>query len=200
LFMLNREARFTKYQSQLFQVMFIWLIIAMLQIYLTRELSAQSFIVFIPSLAYLISHYLLLIRRKWIAELMLWFFLIGIISMNLLTRYNRLERVNFEALFPKSSPYEKVIKDKRIMVLADDPAIYQQNQMGGYFLDWSLSKSIFQEPDYYENILLINEAFEKDAPEVIIDPNDLMKNIFDHIPAVKPMYKREGSLYVRVGN
>ena len=69
LFMLNREARFTKYQSQLFQVMFLWLIVAIIHTFIVRELSPQSFIVFIPSLSYLVSHYLLLIRRKWIAEM-----------------------------------------------------------------------------------------------------------------------------------
>lgn len=198
MFMLNREARFTKYQSQLFQVMFLWLIAAVIHVFVVRELSPQSFIIFIPSLAYLVSHYLLLIRRKWIAELMLWLFLISLISMNLLTRYGRLKSVNFEAMFIKTSPYENTIKDKRIMVLTDDPGIYNRNELAGYFPDWKLSRTIFEQPDYYDNILLINEAFEKDPPEIIIDPNDLMKNILERIPRIKPMYKREGELYRRI--
>ena len=39
LLMLTREARFTKYQSQLFQVLFLWLFISILQIFLTTDAS-----------------------------------------------------------------------------------------------------------------------------------------------------------------
>jgi hypothetical protein len=198
MFMLNREARFTKYQSQLFQVMFLWLLVAVIHVFVVRELTPQSFIIFIPSLAYLVSHYLLLIRRKRIAEGMLWVFLISLVSMSLLTRYGRIKSVNFEALFPRTSPYEKTITNKKIMVLTDDPGIYHQNKLAGYFPDWSLSKTIFQEPDYFDNILLINDAFEKDPPEIIIDPKDVMKKIFERIPRIKPMYKREAALYRRI--
>ena len=200
LFMLNREAHFTKYQSQLFQIMFLWLLVAVVHVFVVRELSPQSLIIFIPSLSYLISHYLLLIRRKRLAEMMLWLLLASLVSVNLLTRYNRLEDVNFEGMFPKASPYEKVIKDKRVMVLQDDVGIYSQNRLAGYFPDWSLSASIFEQPDYYENILLIDEAFKTDPPEIIIDPKDLMKNIFERIPRIKPLYKREGELYKRINN
>jgi hypothetical protein len=200
LLMLNREAHFTKYQSQLFQVMFLWLLVAVIHVFIVREFSPQSLIIFIPSLAYLVSHYLLLIRRKRLAEMMLWLLLISLVSVNLLTRYNRLEDVNFEGMFPKNSPYEKIIKDKRVMVLQDDIGIYSQNKLAGYFPDWSLSASIFEQPDYYENILLIDEVFRTDPPEIIIDPKDLMKKIFERIPTIKPLYKREGELYKRINN
>jgi hypothetical protein len=200
LFMLNREAHFTKYQSQLFQVMFLWLLVAVLHVFIARALSPQSLVILIPSLAYLVSHYLLLIRRKRLAEMMLWILLGSMISVNLLTRYNRLEDVNFEGMFPKESPYEKVIRDKRVMVLKDDIGIYRTNRMAGYFPDWSLSADIFEQPNYYENILLIDEAFRTDPPEIIIDPKNLMKKIFERIPQIKPLYKREGELYKRINN
>ena len=199
IFMLNREASFTKYQSQLFQVMFLWLLVAVMHVFIVRQLSPQSFIIFIPSLAYLVSHYLLLIRRKWIAEMTLWILLISLVSMNLLTRYGRLSGVNFEGMFPKASPYQKIIINKRVVVLTDDVGLYQKNKLAGYFPDWSLSKSIFEQSDYYENILLIDDAFKIDPPEIIVDPKDLMKSVFERIPAIKPLYKRDGELYRRIG-
>ena len=200
LFMLNREARFTKYQSQLFQVMFLWLIVAVIHTFIVRELSPQSFIVFIPSLSYLVSHYLLLIRRKWIAEMMLWLFLISLMSMNLLTRYGRLKSVNVDALFATPSPYEKSIKNKRVMVLCDDAGIYSQNKLAGFFPDWKLSQNVFEETNYYDNILIIDAAFQLDAPDIIVDPNDMMKKVFERIPRLKFMYKREGELYKKINN
>src|SRR5260221_4141395 len=120
LFMLNRAARCTNYQSQLFQVMFQWMLLCLVQVLVTREFTPHSLIIFIPSLAYFISHYLLLIRRKWIANTMMWIFLIGILTVNLLSRYNKMSRIDYTNLFPKESSYSPLIKHQRVMVLTSD--------------------------------------------------------------------------------
>ncbi len=197
LFMLNREARFTKYQSQLFQVMFLWLLVCFIQVLMTSQFSPHSFITFIPSLAYFISHYLLLIRRKWIAEVMFLIFFAGILGINIMARYGKLKSVHYESLLAKESPYQSQIKNQRIMVLANDPGIYRHNKLGGFFLDWNLSRKILEQPDYYENVILVNEAFTVDPPDVVIDPNDLMKGFFDRIPLLQSMYTKESIFYRR---
>jgi len=197
LFMLNREARFTKYQSQLFQVMFQWLLCSVLQVLITREFTPHSLIVFIPSLAYFISHYLLLIRRGWIAESMLWIFLIGLLSVNLISRYGRFEQVNYSALFPRESPYGKNATNERVMVLTEDPGIYLHNRMGAYFLDWKLSRQIFNDPDYYENVIMMDQAFKCDPPDRIIDPDNLMKRYFDRMPEWEKIYVRDSIFYLK---
>ena len=105
LFMLTREARFTKYQSQLFQAIFLWLAISMIQIWFTTDLTPHSFFTFIPPTAYFVSHYLLLIRRRSIAETMLWIFVLGLLAINGLSRYDRLRGVEYSVLFPVASQY-----------------------------------------------------------------------------------------------
>ena len=76
--MLNREARLTKYQSQLLQIMFVWLLIAIVELIVSGKMTPARVITFAPPLSYFTSHYLLLIRRKWIGEMMLWTFILGI--------------------------------------------------------------------------------------------------------------------------
>ena len=195
LFMLNREARFTKYQSQLFQVMFLWMLFSFVQVIIARELTPHNFIVFVPTLAYFISHYLLLIRRKWIAETMLWIFLAGLLGVNLLARDGKLSGIDYRELFPKNSPYSSTVKDKRVMVLTHDVGIYEENKLAGFFLDWELSELVFKESDVYENVLLVSSSIRQNPPEVIIDPHDLMKNYFERIPSLKALYHREGVFY-----
>lgn len=195
LFMLNREARFTKYQSQLFQVMFLWMICSFIHLFITRELTPHSFIIFIPSLAYFISHYLLLIRRKWIAETMLWLFIIGLVGVNLLSKHGRLTTIDYTSLFPKESKFSLVIKDKSVMMLSNDWSIFKENRLAGYFLDWQLAENVFKQPDVYENVILVEKALQKNPPEVIVDPQDLMKNYFERIPALKAKYKKEAEFY-----
>jgi hypothetical protein len=197
IFMLNREARFTKYQSQLFQIMFLWMLFCLVQLLVTRELSPHSFIICMPSFAYFISHYLLLIRKKWVAEVMFLIFFIGIVGLSLLARYGKLSAVKYDHLAIKESTYLNQVKNQRVMILADDPGIYQENKFAGFFLDWKLSSKILKEPGYYENVMLVEAAFQSDPPDIIIDPDNLMKGFFDRIPTLKSRYKRDGVFYIR---
>ncbi len=164
LIMLNREARFTKYQSQLLQVMLLWMIVSFIEIIITRELTPHSFITFAPPFAYFISHYILLIKRTWIAESMMWIFLLSTILISTASRSNKFKGVDFTTLYAKASKYESFIKGKTVLVLGDDLGIYRTNQAGSYFLNWNLSKEIFLEPDYFENIILVQDSFEKALP------------------------------------
>jgi ABC-type multidrug transport system fused ATPase/permease subunit len=195
--MLSREARFTRYQSQLLQVMLIWLLIALLNVFIARERSPHSFITFFPSVAYFISHYLLLIRRKWIAEMMLWLFILAIVGIGALARWNKIDRVDYSNLLLKNQEKKMEVEDKRILILSDRMDLYQSNTMASYFLNWNLSKEIFELNHYYNDLVLINESFQKDPPDVIIDERDQMKKIFSRLPLLAKQYERKGNCYER---
>lgn len=200
IFMMNREARFTKYQSQLMQVMFLWLLFSLLQVMIARQVTPTSLITFIPPLAYFISHYLLLINRKWIAEMMLWLFIGGIMSMNLLTRAGRVESVVFKRMFPTPSTYANQIENQKVMLLGPGLEIYQRNELGGFFLNWKLSEPIFEDLDTYSNVEIVASCFQMDPPQVIIDKGDRMKQVMDRIPSLATQYKKEGIIYRKVNN
>jgi len=199
LFMMTREARFTKYQSQLFQVMFLWIVFCLVQIFLTRQLTPHSLIIMIPSLAYFFSHYLLLIRRKWLAESMLWILIIGVISTNLLAVRGRMGSVDYSKLYVDPLPQAAVIKDKKIMVLGDNLSIYRNNNLGGYFLDWRLSERTLNSVQYYDNVLKIDEMFHTFPPDVIYDERGMFGSIAARIPSLTRQYKRQGeNVYVKI--
>lgn len=196
LVMVNREARLTKYQSQLFQIMFLWLVVASIEVIVAGKMAPQKVITFAPPLSYFISHYLLLIRRKRIAELMLWIFIGGIIATSYLARYNRLKSIDYSKLFYQKSEYEGLVKQKRVLVLGTDWGLFESNKLATYFYDWQLSEKIFVESDYFEHVVLVADSFAADAPEVIIDKGNLMADVFNRNPSLKKMYKHQGDLYV----
>jgi hypothetical protein len=195
LFMLTREARFTKYQSQLFQVMFVWMLFSLAEVALTREMTPHSFITTIPCLTYFFSHYLLLIRRKWIAETMLWLLMIGVITMSFLARRNVIDTIDYSRMFVKESPYAQIVRDKRVMVLGDDLSLYAHNRLGGYFLEWRISRPVVENEQYYANVIYMHEQFLTDRPEVIVDNDNLFPQIAARIPALKKMYVKENGVY-----
>jgi len=195
--MLNREARFTKYQSQLMQVMLLWLVISFIEIGVTRELTPHSFITLAPPLAYFISHYILLIRRNWIAESMIWIFLLSTIGISTTSRLNKVKYIDYTGLFVKDSKYKSFIKEKKVLVVGQDYAIYENNKAASFFLNWDLSKEIFENPGYYENVILVQNSFECDSPDIIIDESGKMEKFFLRLPLLKTQYEKSGFVYVR---
>lgn len=196
LVMLNREARFTKYQSQLLQAMLLWLVIAAIEVAFTRHRTPHSFITFVPPLTYFISHYMLLIRRKWIAELVIWVFLLSTIGVSTFSRLRKIKRVDYSALLVHHSKYN-FIQGKRVLVLGNDPGLYERNKAASYFLNWNLSQETFNHPEYFEHVIRVDESFEKDPPDVIVDENRLMEKMFARLPRWERHYEKKGSLYFR---
>ncbi len=197
LFMLNREARFTKYQSQLFQVMFQWMLFALFQVLITRDLTPHSLLVFVPSLAYFISHYLLLIRRRWIGEIMLLIFVAGILTVNLLSKYNKVESISYTGLFVPEPVQTGVPENRKVMALVDDPGIFRRNKLAGFFSEWQLSRAVLESPEFYENVIIVDKSLRTDAPDVIIDPAHRMEPFLDRIPSWRRKYIRNFSGYIR---
>lgn len=195
MFMLNRDAHFTRYQTQIFQVLFLWWGVAALELFLHPGLVPNNFITLLPPLAYFISHYLLLIRRKRIAEFMVWLLIAGLLSVNYASQEGRISSVNYAGLFPAPSAYQGSVRGKRVMIVGSDMGLFAENQLAGGFWDWPLSKPYFEHPDYYENLIRIHSAFQKDAPEIIVDELGLMPPILERLPRIQKMYQREGSIY-----
>jgi hypothetical protein len=194
--MLNREARFTKYQSQLLQSMFFWMVFSFFQIFYSNDFRPQSFIIVIPSFCFFFTHFLLLIRRKKFAEMNIWILLIGTIIISYLGRYNKIDSIQYGNLIAKQS--QTAIQGKKLLVLDDDLSLYRDNKLATNFLSWNLSQSFFKQPNYYENVIQVYESFKNDPPQMIIDKHNVMPEILERIPSLKDDYKNDGAgIYIR---
>jgi hypothetical protein len=196
--MLQRESRFSKYQSQLLQVMFLWIGFSLIYLFTCKDLRPQNLIVFFPGLTFLFTHFFLFIRRKKYAEMNIWIMVIGIISVSYLARYDKLKAVNYARLLV--SPHDKEVKNKRILVLQNDLTYFQQNKLATPYLNWQLSERIFKAPDFYENITQVYHALINDPPDLIIDKENLMQPFFDRMPGLKKLYTRKGDGYAKASN
>lgn len=186
LFILNRDAHLTKYQSQIFQMMFVWFVIAFLQFFITDDFRPQSIITVLPPVSFFLTHFLLLIRRRKFAEINTLIVFIGVVTLAYLTRYNKISLISYSDLIVKENIV--TVKNKKIVVLADQPSAFRDNTLGASFYNWDLCEPVFRNPDYYENLLLIHRSFEREKPEVIIDPENLMARFFEKLPQLKDQY------------
>ena len=194
--MLNRESRFSKYQSQLLQIMFLWMGFSFAYLLVCKDLRPQNLITLVPALAFLFTHFFLFIRRKKFIEMNTWILFLGIITTSYLARYNKLDSVNYSRLFVKNERTD--LRNKRILIFADDISPYQQSKLATPYLNWELSQHIFRNPDYYETVTEVYHYFEKDAPDVVLDKENVLLPFLDRIPELKRQYIRKGTDYWRI--
>lgn len=194
IIMLGRDARLTKYQSQLSQAMILWFILSLIVVFFTSGLKPQHLFIFIPPLSYFISHYILLIRRKKLAELTIWIFIISVVSVLYLARFNRISGVSYQSMFPLKSKYK--YENRSILILGSDWGAFASNKLSSGFYEWNLCKNVFTHLNYFDNQVLIDKVFAEDKPEVIIDENDLMEEVFNKLPAWRIKYSKEGNIYI----
>lgn len=190
---LNRESRFTKHQSQVLQAMFLWTVFSFIQVIFTKEFRPQSLIPLIIPFTFFISHFFLLLRRRMIAELSFWTIIAGTLAVGLIERHKTAESENYSRFIATENSHS--VKNKKILCLSDDLACYSGNSMSTPFVNWNLSKDIFEHPEYYDNVILVYEAFRKDPPEVIVDPQNLMRPFLEKIPEMKAQYENDAVGY-----
>jgi hypothetical protein len=196
--MLNRLARFSKYQSQLLQSIFLWFGFCFIFFLFCQELRPQTLIVLIPPATFLLTHFLLLIRRKKFAEMNTWLLLIGIVSIAYLARYDKLKAVDYGNLFVERTVSANSVANKKILVLDGDLSPYLNNKPATGFIDWKVASDIFQHPEFYDNVITVSKGFKKDAPDVVIDEQNYLKAFLDRIPEIKSKYRKTGVTYVRI--
>jgi hypothetical protein len=188
---LNRESRFTKYQSQLLQAFFFWVIFCFLQALYSKEFRPQSLISIVPPFAFFISHFLLILRRRTIAELAFWILIGGTVGLSYSNRYSALDKPVYETYIVKEPSY----RNSRILVLSDDLFQYKENSMATPFLNWQLSRGVFEHPEYYGNVVEVYNGIKSDKPRYIIDPTNAFEPFLARIPEFRKAYKKTSDGY-----
>lgn len=194
LFILTRDGHLTKYQSQIFQMMFVWFIVAFLQFFIASDFRPQSIITVLPPVSFFLTHFFLLIRRRKFAEMNTWILVAGIVTLAYLTRYNQIPQISYNELIVKENTAP--VNNKKIVVLGGDQSVFRNNMLGSPFYDWDLAAPVFRNPDYYENLLLVSRSFDREKPDVIIDPENLMAGFFNRLPQLKAQYRKSPEGYV----
>jgi hypothetical protein len=195
-FILNRAARLTNYQSQLVQAMIIWLLIGVVQLFFVVALRPQSVLPILPPLSFLLAHFLLAIRRRRFAEFHAWMLLIGIVITGTLSRFNYFEAISYQSLFVNTT--KQPLQQQQVLTLTNDVGIYTNNQLATGIIEWRISKTIFEQPNSYENVLFVRQQFLLNKPSVIVDPKNLMKPFFEKIPELNDHYQYAAGVHTTI--
>ena len=201
-FKLFDAKRFNNYQERFQQTMIFIFITALIAWWISHSRTPALLVLFIPVATFFISHFFLLIKRRFITEISFLSFFIGILLIHFSTLFQWsavAPWLNYEKLVVQETPWDDLVENKKILYLGDELSIYENAALATPYLNWELASLQLTSSDYYDNLMSIYEAFHEDTPEVIIDTKGVMEKIFDRMPTIAGLYTQgsEAGVYIK---
>ena len=189
-FTMPKQRRLNNYQSRLAQLFFITGLLALLILLFRSADIYAGMVILVPVAAFFTTHMFFLIRRPLLDLIVS----LSFISFVLLISYdsefhsiglNRAEKkeVKIEA------DLASFIEGKKLMVLGEKKELYTMARLATPFYNWSMSTSVLENLDYYDNVVFIKESVDKYQPEVILDYELMWGKIMVHIPEFYQQYE-----------
>lgn len=173
---------FVNFQTSVAVIFLMWPIVSAALVLVVPQVSFWSFYSLVPVIAFFLSHFLTMVKRKVFTDGMILLFVAAI-------GFGLYEQRMDDALIMK--PSDKVYG--KVLVMTEDISYFNhpENFPATRFLRWRMSKRYFEDVSERENQVKIYLSFKRDLPDVIIDPEGHCKEMFEYIPALGALYTEE---------
>lgn len=195
-FRILQSTSFINYQVRLQKYYFQYLTFGILIILFDYHLASHILIVFVPVMAFFISHLFLMIRKTFYSEVLFLSFLAFTVSLNYSTSFEWIKGgriVNFPDQYLRSYNQADPPARGKVLVVGMDTRKYYKNDLATPYLSWAMLEQQVQSIQYYNNIVTVYENFNDDLPEVIFDEASVMPVILSRIPELSSKYRKNGN-------
>jgi hypothetical protein len=197
----SMSTAFINYQVRLQKFMLLMLFFACIIVFVDYHKTSHILVIFIPFLAFFISHLFLLIRKRFLSELFFIIFTTLLILQNYMGSFGWLPNNKWfdirNQYYMEDVPVKHEMGQK-ILVLGDNINFYYKSELGTPYLSWNRAEKQFSNMDQFDVVLRVFENFNNDLPEIIYDQNDRIPELFRKIPKLKKNYKYAGNqMYIK---
>ncbi|RUA35855.1 MAG: hypothetical protein DSY77_01995 [Bacteroidetes bacterium] len=196
--------RFTNYQVRVQQVMFIMFLAALGSWWFTDERAPYELLLFIPSIAFFITHFILQYKKKIRAEIFAFVFsvLLIILGYSLFYQNTPLHKYgDFNKLQTSQNVYHNLIKNKKAMILGAKPNAYKEaKSVATKYFHPELSSKILGSLNKKERLIQLYDDIQQHQPEIIIDLNGYFKNSLNEMPLIESQYTRKSKNIFQLTN
>lgn len=193
VFQVFKIGKYINYQMKIQQVMVMFFLSGAIAMWCVKEASTYQLIYFVPTAAFIISHYLLAIKNWLFSELNFLLIAILIVLNQLFVANDWLhvnEIVSLKELKVNPSIYADLLKGKKILVLGAEKHHYNEASLATPYINWSLAEIQLKRLNYYDNAAEVFVNLENDLPEVIVDQEGIGISIFNVMPTIASQYIR----------
>lgn len=191
--------RYNNHQTNYMLVMLLFLAGAFVMVFLARERVPHQFLVFAAPVSFFLGHLFLLLKRRFFAELVFTVFVALTLAGNYGVLYQLIvpsDFIQYEGLLVSETKWDELVKGKRILILGSEPDAYLHASLTTPYFNWDLSKNHLSKLNSFNNLSAIYENFSREMPEVIIDQQQLVPDLFDQMPTIASKYTRQEEAYV----
>lgn len=175
------------------QLIFIYVIFAILSIFITNRRTPYQFVILIPGLTYLITQiFVFLTQRKALLIFTVILFLGVPLSGYLWLGFSKMSGVlnQYELKVEKQ---HAISKGKRVLVLGKDVAYYWEAKLATPYLNYKLSDRILRDFDDLADMAEVYQQFLSERPELVIDQEGTFPELLVRIPQLAEMYLAKGN-------
>ena len=165
--------------------------------------SGEEIVMFLPWVAFFLSHFFLTIRNRLKRELSFLVYLVSIIVLYFtftfkIFNWGQISDLSALIVDTQKNQASPEFAENKILVLGPDIQPYYFSSVATPYFNWEISKQELQELNYYDNLEEIDRKFRADMPEYIIDQVDLAPQIFEKIPLLGDEFRLlEKGIYQR---
>lgn len=194
------DTRFIHYQIRCQQALFMWAIAAGICLLVVPSIAPYQLIILVPAVVFFGTHLLLSIRKKIIADLLFISLLVAVLFINFSTAFSLYNWIDLNKLIVNETQKSE-IRDKKLLIAGDNLEGYLHNKLATPYLEWALAERHFNYLEDYVNVVEVYENFTRDMPDVIIDQNGKIAELFTRIPALAQQYSKDknSNVYFRKG-
>jgi hypothetical protein len=173
------------------QTNLIWIFIGILATFTLPAGTSNNLLFFLPAFAYFSLNSFFILKKYWIREMLIWLMLgLAYFSVQLDWKSQTNKRIK---------PSELSLRNEKLMVLGPQIEAYRYNVMSGPFVNWEMSKSLFNELDQYKTIVLLDQYMTQDPPNYIYDPTGKFRLVQNYLPYLKLKYQETSThLFKRI--
>ncbi len=191
---ISRASSFVNYQYRVIQSVFLFFLFSMAGMLLVKERSVFTMWQLVPFVAIIATYFLTLQKRKWVADFILFTSVAALVYTQINVKKSLTDSPSNEnSLIARydAATWDLFKAKKSVLVLGNDIGVYTQYKLATPFLNWNLSESYFKDMQSYESVCLLDRYFSKELPEMIVDPNAVMKEVFYRLPLVSNKYEEK---------
>lgn len=179
------------------QLIILFLLFALLTIFLTNRRTPYQFVILLPGLTYFITQIFIYLQRGFLLKLFSIAFLISIPFIGFSWAYYQIVSGKIESYSVTSSEKHRETAGKSILVLGNDLGYYQGASLATPYLNYNISKEILLDYNSFGKMADVYQDFLKEKPEMIIDADGVFEQLLEKIPLLKDSYlKKSEGIYV----
>ena len=196
------RARLTNYQGRLIQAVFLMMLMSGTALFIDLDRYPYIYLLFLFPSAFFISHLFTMIKKGLVGELVFIIFFAGslIINYKSINDYQSEGFLSIPSYFVHDAKGSQSLEGKKVLFLGDDVSTYRWAQTATPFINWRLSKEVWENSNQMKNLTIIGRSIEEDMPAIIIDPEGLMDPVFQKAPKLALKYRKEGERYYLISN